>query len=28
VYGDRAYVEWPNGGKSVENLKNLVQIVG
>jgi hypothetical protein len=28
VYGDRACVEWPNGFKSVENLKCLVRIVG
>jgi hypothetical protein len=26
VYGDRAYVEWPNGSKSVENLRSLVSI--
>ena len=28
VYGDRACVEGPNGGKSVESLRGLVRIVG
>jgi hypothetical protein len=28
VYGDRASVEWPNGFKSIENLKSLIRIVG
>jgi len=28
VYGDRAYVEWPNGSRSVERLGSLVRIEG
>jgi hypothetical protein len=28
VYGDRACIEWPNGGRSIENLGSLVRIVG
>ena len=26
IYGDRAYVEWPNGAKSFESVKRLVRI--
>ena len=26
IYGDQAYVEWPNGVKSYESLKRLVRI--
>jgi hypothetical protein len=26
IYGDHAYVEWPNGAKSYESLKRLVRI--
>lgn len=27
IDGDRARVEWPNGARSVESVKRLVQIV-
>jgi hypothetical protein len=26
IYGDRAYVEWPNGAKSFESVRRLVRI--
>ena len=28
VYGDQACVEWPNGGRSIEQLRSLTRITG
>jgi hypothetical protein len=26
IHGELAYIEWPNGGKSFENVRRLVRI--
>jgi hypothetical protein len=28
MYGDRAYVEWPNGARSLEHVRHLTRITG